>query len=265
METEEERMNAMFEQTQLAGQVGQQAQASASAQYYMQEQEKNLAETQLDVETIISTIYHLIKQDISVPNEDGRMEWQPLKDQTQRALTDWGVDRIIQVVRFYVNKNTLLSNFDETQINRLMLRFCLELNDLILLKYEYIFRQPSFDECKAILKGRLEEHKKIKMYALEILGKKIDEEEIKKEILSEIENRVEYEINKIKESERKSKLREYGLLFAQIEMMIFATLNRAWKGEERGSIRRHTNISEVIGNRPMGMKQEGGMFKWMKG
>ena len=47
--------------------------------------------------------------------------------------------------------------------------------------------------------------------------------------------------------------------------MVFATLNRAWKGEERGSLRRHTNISEVIGQSPRQQMQEtGGIFRWFK-
>jgi len=57
-------------------------------------------------------------------------------------------------------------------------------------------------------------------------------------------------------------LSEFELLFEQLSQLVYATLNRAWKGEERGSIRRHTNISEIIGARPQ-QQQEGGLFsKW---
>jgi len=263
--TPEETEIAM-QQASIGGAVGQQAQASAAAQYYVQEQEKNLAETQLEVESIALRINHLLKQDVMKPTEDGRTEWIALPDQKQRALTDWGVDRIMQIVHFYINKNTLLSNFDETQINRIMLRFCVELNDLVLLKYQILFREPTFEECKTILKTRLEDHKQIKMYSREVLGLEVNEEEIRLEVLKEIENKVEKEIQKIKEEQRKEKLREYGLLMAQLEAMVYATYNRAFRGEERGSIRRHTNISEIIGSRsPMAQKDGGGMFKWLKG
>ena len=40
------------------------------------------------------------------------------------------------------------------------------------------------------------------------------------------------------------------MIFTQLEALVEATHNRAWKGEERGSLRRHFNISEVIGGRP---------------
>jgi len=55
----------------------------------------------------------------------------------------------------------------------------------------------------------------------------------------------------------------YQLLMAQLEQMVYATLNRAWKGEERGSIRRHTTISELIGNKPQ-QQGKGGIFSWGK-
>lgn len=42
------------------------------------------------------------------------------------------------------------------------------------------------------------------------------------------------------------------MIFESLSQLVFAILNRAWKGEERGSIRRHTNISEILGkNSPM--------------
>lgn len=259
---DQENYDALFEQTQMAGAVGQQAQAAAAAQYYLEEQQKNLAETQLEVESITERIYHLLKQDSLKILDDGRTEWQAIIDMKQRTLTDWGIDRIMQVIHFYINKNTLLSNFDEPQINRIMLRFCNEINDLVLLKYQILFRQPTFKECKEILLERIDEQKQLKVFAAEIIGITLDPNKVKEELLKEAEQRIENEIKKIRQEQTKEKLKEYGLLMAQLEAMVYATYNRAYRGEERGSIRRHTNISEVLG-RPMNPKQEGGMFKWL--
>ena len=261
---QEEEYNQIFEQSQIASAVGQQAQQQAASQYFLEDKERNLAETQIEVETVLEKIYHLLKQDIYFI-ENGKEDWKELSDPKQRALTDWGVDRLMQTINFYINKNVLLSNFSEDQINRLMLRFCNELNDLVLLKYEKLFRQPSFEECKEILLARIDEQKKLKMFASEIVGIKLNEAEVKKTLLEETEARIEYEMKKIKQEQIKEKLKEYGLLMAQMETMVYASYNRAWKGEERGSIRRHTNISEVIGgNRATPNKESGGMFKWIK-
>ncbi len=37
-----------------------------------------------------------------------------------------------------------------------MLRFVTEINDLVLLKYQTLFRQPTFEECKEIMLERIE-------------------------------------------------------------------------------------------------------------
>lgn len=265
MEQEPNEMNSLIEQSQLAGNVAQQAQSAAATQYYVQEQEKTLAESQLDCNKTLTEIYHLLKQDILKPAEDGTIDWHPIEDAKERSLTDLGVDRIMQVIKSYVNKETLLSNFDEDQIRRRMLEFSYALNANIFMKYELYFRKPTFEECTQILKSRLEERRKIKRYAKEVLGLIIDEKQIEKEILKEIEGRIEYEINKIRQEKIRQNLREYELLFVQLKAIVEAIHNRAWKGEERGSLRRHTNISEVIGNRMPMPKSDGGMFKWIKG
>ena len=52
------------------------------------------------------------------------------------------------------------------------------------------------------------------------------------------------------------------MIFTQLKALVEATHNRAWKGEERGSLRRHFNISEVIGGRSPMEQKRGGIFGW---
>ena len=267
MEPEQE-MNNLNEHSQLVGTVGainQQAQQSAATQYYIQEQEKSLAEAQLECDKTLNEIYHLLRQDILKPNEKGMMDWYPI-DKKFRALTDQGVDRWMQVMKFYINKDTLLSNFSEEQINKRMLEFCYALNANIFLKYELYFYKPSFEECVDILKSRLKEKSDLKKYARDILGLPVKEKEINDEIVARAEYRIEDEINKIRKERIRQNLREYELLFVQMKAIVEAVHNRALKGEERGSLRRHTQISEILGNKMTQPQQkEGGMFKWVKG
>lgn len=246
----------------IAGQVGDNASRNAQAQYYFQEAERGLAENQLDVEEILSEIYHWLRQDIKEENENGKIEWKTIKDSKQRTLSDMGVDKIMGKLHFYINKNTLLSSLDEIQINRIMLRFVKELNSLLFLKYQVIFKQLTFEECREILNERIEGRKKMRKYAIEILGKTADEEQIHREVLKEMEAKIEKEMEKIREEKRKEQIREYGSIMAQLEHIVFFCLNRAYRGEERASIRRHTNISEVVGARPIQEPKGRGIFKW---
>jgi len=171
----------------------------------------------------------------------------------------------MELMSFYVNKENLLSNFNEEQINGIMLRFRLAFSANILMRYKLYFRQPTFEECKAIFLLRIEDKRKLKLFAGEMAGVKLDSKEIEENLLKEYENRIEQELAKIKEEKKKEMLSEFEMLFEQLSQLVFATLNRAWKGEERGSIRRHTNISEVIGNRPQQQKESGGMLsRWKR-
>ena len=259
-----ENYEDIIEQQIIAGQVGQQAQQNAAAQYYLEETQKSLAETQLEVDSIISKVYHLLKQDVLRPDTNGKVDWHPLVDKKKLVFTDEGVDKIMQIIGFYVNKNTLLSNFDVEQINRLMATFLRALTGLIFMKYEIIFRQPTIEECIEILKARNTERAKIIVFAGDILGKSLIQKTVEEDLLIETQSQIEIEIRKIRGESRKEKIRECWAVMAELEIIVYSTLNRAFRGEERGSIRRHQNISEIIGGRPSQLPkaQQGGIGKW---
>ena len=76
-------------------QVNQGTQAEA-ARYYLEEQERTIAEAQLEVESILMEVYHLLRQDTLKPKEDGTFEWVPTSDPTKDnldifPLTCWNV------------------------------------------------------------------------------------------------------------------------------------------------------------------------------
>ena len=225
-------------------------------QYQMEESEQNLAEAQLDCQETLNKIHHLLKQDSLVPNEQGILEWKEIGDLKKRVLTDEGVDKIMQVIQSYINKETLLSNFDDKMIARRMLEFSLSLSALLFMKYEIYFRTPSLEECQDILKQRIDEKIRHKRMTLQLMERNVDEEMIRENVLKDVEPTIEYELKKIKQEQAKLNLREFEMIFTQLKALVEATHNRAWKGEERGSLRRHFNISEVIGGRsPMPEKK----------
>lgn len=258
-----EEQDNLARSVDLANAVGQQSAESQKQQYYFQEENKSIAEMQLEVEGILNKCYHLLRQDRIKINK-GSEEWEAVPDEKKRVLTDEGVDRIMQVMAFYINKENLLSNFDEIMIPRIMRTFRFSLNANFFMKYQELFREPTIEECRDILDDRLKEKKKIKMFTAEILGIDAQEKEVEAQILKEIEGRIEKEIEHIRIQKRKENLMEWELIFEQLSQIVFATMNRAWRGEERGSIRRHTQISEVLGKTmPTNEKKKGGgLFSW---
>ena len=260
----QEEISQNVDMSAVMGQAGQSATLGAAAQVYLDEQSRALAEKQLDVKKMRAECYYLLKQYSWNPSDNGE-EWTEPKETSKNILTEWGVDRFMQVIHFYINQNNLLSNFSEDEIRYLMQKFLLEINDLVLLKYEFIFVEPTIEECHKILNKRMEDKKKLKRIAIEVLGKEPDEKKISGEVIKEVEGRVGYEIQKIKLEQRKQRLREFSMILAQLEVIVLGALNRALNGEERGSLRRHTQMLEMIGASTQQAKETGGMFKWLRG
>lgn len=263
----EEQREDLYKEQQIQSQITTNAMKQNQQyqqQMMMEQQERGLAESQIDVEEIIDNIHNLILGKEYIDEGEGFKKWVDTKDIKMKTLSKWGVHRIMQTIRFHINKNNLLSNFDESQINRLMLSFTTEMNDLVLLKYEHLFKEATFEECKEILKDRLKEKVNIKKFTLEVLGRKIDEIQINKEVMLEMENRIEDEIKSIKQEQRRERLKEYGLLLEEIESQVYATYNRAYRGEERGSLRRHTTFSDIRATGVPQPQKQGGMFSWMR-
>jgi len=257
--------NKILDDAQASALAGQGTQAQAAAQqqqYYVEEAEKSLAEAQLECEKTLNRIHHKLKQDYIEPasENDQRMVWKKIANK-ERVLTEKGVNRIMQLMESYINKETLLSNFSEKKINDRMLRFCESFNSNIYMKYNEYFREPTIDECKVILEEQIEEQVKTRKLSIEIFEGVADKIALRKEVLDSFGESIHDEISRIRQIKLGKNLREYELLFTQLVHMVESTHNRAWKGEERGSLRRHFNISEVIGS-PVAQQKQQGMFKW---
>jgi len=268
MDVYDQQPNPLAEQVGLHGAAQQGnllANQNKQLQYQMEEVEQNLAEAQLDVQETLTRINHLIKQDVLKVNpETNVLEWFALEDSKKRVLTDEGVDRIMQVMQSYINKETLLSNFDDKTIARRMLEFSLALSALLFMKYEIYFRDPTVEECYDLLEKRMTDKLESRRMSCKMMRVEFDEEKESQKIRMELFGREEYEITKIKSETRKLNLREFEMIFTQLKALVESTHNRAWKGEERGSLRRHFNISEVIGGNQPSPQKKGGWFGWGK-
>lgn len=244
-------------------------QMQTQQQLMFQEQEKGLANEQLDVNKIIKDIFKLITgKKVSVDLETGNYTWADPDDSilrlNLRILSDYGIQKVMEKVIFYINKSTLLSNYDESEINRVMYDFTTCLNDFILMRYEGFFYEPTFEECKLILNQKIKYKQELRVFIIELLGQDPDINKIRENILLEFEGKVEDEINKIKEDELEKRINEYDSITMQIEHQVFNTYKRAEGGLERSSLRKHASFSEVRTISPE-QKKQGGMFGWLKG
>jgi len=244
-------------QTQVqGGQINQQQQS-----VMMQEQEKNLIKEQLDLSEELEILKHSLRGEI-LEITNGVAEWKvPEENKDLVILSPSGVNYCFWMIQGYLTKNTLLSNFDEDTINDKMEDVSITIADALFMKYDKYFVQPTLDEIKLEIQERIQKKVDIEKFSLELKGMEINEEEIKKRISKETEERLEKEIGDIKAQKIKDKLKLFDSLLRLIQDSIHSTYNRAWKGMERTSLRKHIHVSEAVGS-PVFPQQKGGRLGW---
>ena len=95
----------------------------------------NLIKWQLELNDILERAEHILKQDIVVV-DNGNVVWKPNPNQQGRIFSEYGVQEIMRVLSMYINRNTILSDYEKDEINDKVYDFGKEVNDLIFMKYE---------------------------------------------------------------------------------------------------------------------------------
>ena len=226
----------------------------------LMQQEKSMIQEQLDLTDELERIDYLLRGYVIEKNDDtGESKWVAPLDNDFIILSDYGVHLIRNTIAWYLNKNTLLSNYDEETINHKMEDFACDLTDTIFMEYEKVFKYPTFEDCKKAMGERILNKKNLRVYALEILGKEITEEkkaEIEQQILREIEPTLQKELEKLKIQIMKNKLKRFMILIREIQDAVHSTYLRALNGQERKTLREHAHISETRGSNPFSNPQQ---------
>lgn len=97
--------------------------------------EDNLIKYQLDMKEELDRLYHLLKGHQIKEDANGNMMYVDAEDDSMKPFNEFGVQTLMNIMSFYLNRNTLLSNYDEATINWKVLDFGREVSDLILCRY----------------------------------------------------------------------------------------------------------------------------------
>ena len=108
--------------------------------------QSNLVQWQLELDSILERVEHMLRGD-KPKFVNSSLIFVPPETNRERIMTDFGVAEVMRVLSMYLNRNTILSNYDEDTINWKILDFGINLSDLIYLKYEQMFATETFTEC----------------------------------------------------------------------------------------------------------------------
>jgi len=245
---DEQELNEYF-QKELQKSELQKAQMSLGNQAQMIPQaDPGIIKEQLDLGDELKRIDFLLRSYslVTDPNT-GQSKWAKPDNEDLIILTDYGVEYFREYIAWYINKNTLLSNYEEETILDKMRDIAHQINDGIFNQYEKIFLYPSFDRVTQELKDRIKRKEKTRKFVYEILGKEVSEEEITREILAEAEGNIEKELSKIRQKLMKDKLKRFPDILRKVQDTIHSAYLRALGGQERRSIRQNIQITETKG------------------
>lgn len=97
--------------------------------------EDNLAKWQLELNDILERAEHILRGD-TPKYEQGNVIWIPNKHPEDNPLNEKGINEIIKRLVMYINRNTILSDYSNDEINIKMYDFGREINNLIFMRSE---------------------------------------------------------------------------------------------------------------------------------
>lgn len=240
----------------------------AQAQRSVLEQQQNVGmiKEQLDLVPEIKRIENLLRGRYETTDEFGETVWVDPKDKQDVILTEEGIQFILNSISWYLNKNTLLSNYDEETILTKMEDYAVSLSDLLFMRSEIYFTKPSIKYCEEVLIKRIDNMVEKRLSYMRIKGTIINDNvkiEIRKGIVSNL--KLDREIDNINENEIKDRLKGFEHLIRVIQDAVHSTYNRSYQGGERRSIRSTMHTSE-INNPNISSQTKSSMnpFKWFK-
>jgi len=95
----------------------------------------DIVKWQLELNDILERAEHILRGDV-VKFKEGHLIWVENPNPEQNCLNEFGVKLIMQVLANYINRNTILSDYEQDEINYKVFDLGRELNNIIFMKYE---------------------------------------------------------------------------------------------------------------------------------
>lgn len=181
------------------------------------QRDNNLIEFQLEMDSILERMDHNLRGHVIKFDEKGNQVWSEPEDTRNIIFSELGTQEILRFISQYLNRNLILSSYDQEVIYKRLNVIGNELSDIIYCKSEDMFyRTP------------------IEVFAKE-LGYKEGEE------VSEIDY---IKIIELREEELKEKEKNYPITVLPIIHAIESAYNRALGGEERKTLRQNIMVTQ---------------------
>lgn len=134
-EIEKEELNGSYNlvQQKRTGDPRQNSQISS----FSTKQNDDIVRWQLELNDILERAEHILRGDIP-KFEDGHIVWKENPHPELNPLNDIGVQEVMKILAMYINRNTILSDYSNPEINFKVFDFSRAINNLIFMRdYEF--------------------------------------------------------------------------------------------------------------------------------
>jgi len=235
---------------------------------FAQPTEENIAKWQLDLTEDLDRIYHLLQGHYKVI-ENGNEVYKEPEDENQKPFNEFGVQTIMNIMSFYLNRNTILSNYDEETIKVKVLNFGKELTDLIHNKYQEMMLTMDVGKILKELTGKdpvkLPDGRYVRYVKKNLINGKFTVK------IVEFDDDVMNYVHEIQRNIIMEKVKIYPMIVRELVDTVHSAYNRAYHGGERESLRKSMHISQsnAVGGgtpgfsgKPQGKKAWFNPFGW---
>ena len=201
-------------------------------------QSENLIKWQLELNDILERAEHILRQDL-VEIKNGQVTWNTNeKNEEEIIFTEYAVQEIMRILSMYINRNTILSDYEPEEIDDKIYDFGCELNDLIFMKYEDFFNYTKpIEYAKA-------------------LGH---------DTLMDVPDEVFLEIEKAVAEDLLPKKKLYPIITLELKDLVHSAYKRALYGQERDSLRTARAIQQQETIMPQGLNINTGEMRKERG
>lgn len=126
-----------------------QLQTAMSSSMYQGQQDNNLIQYQLESTELLERIEHFLKGDyIAVNQETGDQHYAKQENEDLVLFNEYGVNSIMNIIGNYIDKNTMLSYYDEERINEILADLGDTLADFIFNNYDRMGMTTEFKKSR---------------------------------------------------------------------------------------------------------------------
>ena len=152
MESEElDYLNELEQQNKKLKSKNTEYQSNISNTSFNNSDDGNVVQWQLETDDILDKIEHFLKGDIVKTDKDGNVFYEKQKEKDLVILNEYGVNSIMQILGNYLNRNTILSYYNEERINEILGDLGDHIARFILCNYEKMGMDTQFKKSRYAL------------------------------------------------------------------------------------------------------------------